>query len=99
MKAVGVKDLKARLAEYLRLVKGGETILVTALTEVVAEIRPARRALAEPHTLEHVLDSLAAEGEITRARVSRPRGRWRARGLGLPAGTAAAMLDERRDED
>jgi len=42
MKAVGVKQLKARLSEYLRLTKAGETILVTERDEVVAELRPAR---------------------------------------------------------
>ena len=43
MKAVGVKQLKARLSEYVRLVKAGETILVTDRDEVVAELRPAQR--------------------------------------------------------
>jgi len=42
MKAVGVKQLKARLSEYLRAVKAGEIILVTDRDEVVAELRPAR---------------------------------------------------------
>ncbi len=99
MKAVGVKDLKARLSEYLRLVKGGETILVTERSDVVAELRPARRTLAAPNDLEEVLDGLAAAGEITRASLPRPRAAWRTRGMGLPAGTAAALLDELRDED
>src|SRR5262249_30726597 len=43
VKAVGIKDLKARLSEYVRLVKAGETILVTERDEVVAELRPAHR--------------------------------------------------------
>ena len=38
MKAVGVKVLKAKLSEYLRLVKAGETVLVTERDEVVAEL-------------------------------------------------------------
>jgi antitoxin (DNA-binding transcriptional repressor) of toxin-antitoxin stability system len=45
MKAIGVKQLKARLSEYFRLVKGGETILVTERNDVAAELRPARRHL------------------------------------------------------
>src|SRR4051794_38443307 len=43
MKAVGVKTLKAKLSEYLRLVKTGETVLVTERDEVIAEIKPTRR--------------------------------------------------------
>ena len=39
MKAVGVKQLKARLSEYLRLVKGGETLLVTERNDVIAGFR------------------------------------------------------------
>ena len=42
MKAVGIKELKARLSEFVRLVKSGETVLVTERDEVVAELRPAR---------------------------------------------------------
>ena len=35
MKAVGVKNLKAKLSEYLRAVKAGETLLVTDRDEVI----------------------------------------------------------------
>jgi antitoxin (DNA-binding transcriptional repressor) of toxin-antitoxin stability system len=44
MKSVGVKQLKSRLSEYLRLVRGGETVFVTDRDEVVAELRPAQAA-------------------------------------------------------
>ena len=43
MKSVGVKQLKTRLSEYLRLVRHGETVLVTDRDEVVAELRPTRK--------------------------------------------------------
>lgn len=43
MKAVSVKQLKARLSEYLRLVRTGETVLITDREEIIAELRPARR--------------------------------------------------------
>ena len=39
MRAVGIRDLKSRLSEYLRRVQDGETILVTDRGRVVAEIR------------------------------------------------------------
>jgi antitoxin (DNA-binding transcriptional repressor) of toxin-antitoxin stability system len=39
MKAVGVRELKNRLSEYLRLVRAGEDILVTDRGEVIAQLR------------------------------------------------------------
>lgn len=70
VKAVGIKVLKARLSEYLRLVKSGETILVTERDEVVAEIHPARRQKVGELTLDDKLAALAERGEATLA--SRP---------------------------
>lgn len=98
VKAVGVKQLKARLSEYLRLVKTGETILVTERDEVVAELRPARRQRPLADELEDVLDELAAAGHLTRASRPKRAWAWKVRGLGLPAGTAAAVLDDVRRE-
>jgi prevent-host-death family protein len=98
MKAIGVKELKARLSEYLRLVKSGETILVTERSEVVAEMRPARRQLRPSEALDEVLDALADAGEVTRSSLPKRGWGWTARGLGLPAGTAQRLLDEGRDD-
>ena len=42
MRAVGLKTLKNKLSEYVRLVAGGETVLVTDRDRVVAEIVPPR---------------------------------------------------------
>jgi antitoxin (DNA-binding transcriptional repressor) of toxin-antitoxin stability system len=97
-KAVGVKQLKARLSEYLRLVKAGETVLVTDRDEVVAELRPAHRHGRTLDELEDILDALAESGEVTRASVPKDGWTWSVRGLGLPAGTASALLDEVRGE-
>jgi prevent-host-death family protein len=47
MRAVGVKALKNRLSEYLRLVATGETVLVTDRDRVVAELVPPRPGRAE----------------------------------------------------
>ena len=98
MKVVGIKQLKARLSEYVRLAKAGETVLVTERDEVVAELRPARRQAPVAERLEELLEALAASGEITRA--AQPKGdrTLRSRGLGLPSGTAQALLDELREE-
>ena len=40
MKAVGIKVLKNRLSEYVRLAAGGEVVLVTDRDRVVAELHP-----------------------------------------------------------
>jgi antitoxin (DNA-binding transcriptional repressor) of toxin-antitoxin stability system len=93
MKAIGVEQLKARLSEYLRMVKGGETILVMERSTVVAEMRPARRHLRPADDLEDVLDALAEEGEITRASMPKGTWTWRMTGLGLARGAADSLLD------
>jgi antitoxin (DNA-binding transcriptional repressor) of toxin-antitoxin stability system len=98
MKSVGVKQLKSRLSEYLRLVRGGETVLVTDRDEVVAELRPTRKQLGIADSLDEILDSLAERGEITRASLPKRRWRWKATGLGLAAGSARALLDEVRGD-
>jgi antitoxin (DNA-binding transcriptional repressor) of toxin-antitoxin stability system len=98
MKSVGVKQLKSRLSEYLRLVRSGETVLVTDRDEVVAELRPARRQAGTADSLDEIFDALAERGELTRASLPKGRWRWRVKGLGLPAGTSAAILDEIRSD-
>jgi antitoxin (DNA-binding transcriptional repressor) of toxin-antitoxin stability system len=40
MRSVGIKVLKNKLSEYVRLAAGGETVLVTDRDRVVAEIGP-----------------------------------------------------------
>ena len=98
MKSIGVKQLKARLSEYLRLVRSGETVLVTDRDEVIAELRPTRRHPATPESLDELLDSLAERGVVTRASMPKGHWRWKAQGLGLPAGSAADLLDELRSD-
>lgn len=91
-----MKELKTRLSEYLRLVKGGETILVTERNEVVAEMRPARRQLRPSDALEDLLDALADAGEISRSSLPKRGWGWRSRGIGLAPGAAQALIDELR---
>lgn len=100
MKAVGIKELKARLSEYLRYVKAGETVLVTERDEVVAELRPAHRQALPAGTLADKLDSLAQSGKLTRSSVAKVGWTWRVGGLGLAAGSARDLLDAvRADRD
>lgn len=42
MRSVGLKVLKNRLSEYVRLAAGGETVLITDRDRVVAELTPPR---------------------------------------------------------
>jgi antitoxin (DNA-binding transcriptional repressor) of toxin-antitoxin stability system len=56
MRAVGLKTLKNRLSEYVRLVTNGETVLVTDRDRVVAELIPPRAGRAE-----HLGDAMLAE--------------------------------------
>jgi antitoxin (DNA-binding transcriptional repressor) of toxin-antitoxin stability system len=97
MKAVGVKQLKARLSEYLRAVKAGEVVLVTDRDEVVAELRPPHQPPPSVDS-EDVLQSLAEAGEVTRARQAKGGWKWRTGGMGLEPGTAEAILKDLRDE-
>jgi len=46
MKEVRIADLKARLSEYLRAVRGGETISVLDRETPVAQIVPVRERVA-----------------------------------------------------
>jgi antitoxin (DNA-binding transcriptional repressor) of toxin-antitoxin stability system len=42
MRSVGLKVLKNKLSEYVRIAAGGETVLVTDRDRVVAELGPPR---------------------------------------------------------
>jgi antitoxin (DNA-binding transcriptional repressor) of toxin-antitoxin stability system len=56
MRVVGVKVLKNKLSEYLRIAATGETVLVTDRDRVVAELGPPR-----PGRAECVSDALLAD--------------------------------------
>ena len=59
MRTVGLKVLKNRLSEYIRIVNGGETVLVTDRDRVVAELRPpqGRSPLASDAMLAEAMRS------------------------------------------
>jgi prevent-host-death family protein len=69
MKTVGLKVLKNKLSEYVRLAAAGETIAITDRNRIVAEIVPPR-----PHEKESFIERGAREGWLTPAtdRSSRP---------------------------
>lgn len=58
MRSVGLKTLKNKLSEYVRLAAGGETILVTDRDRVVAELtqpQPSRSPLRSDALLADVV--------------------------------------------
>ena len=66
MRAVGLKVLKNKLSEYVRLAQGGETILVTDRDRVVAELVPPQ-AGRSPAVGDAVLAELMRQGWVTPA--------------------------------
>lgn len=96
MKAVAIRELKARLSGYLREVQAGEVILVTDRGRVVAELRAPGPTPWESD-LDRALRRLAETGSL---RLGEPHdaGRYRPSPVRAPAGTAQALLAEEREE-
>jgi antitoxin (DNA-binding transcriptional repressor) of toxin-antitoxin stability system len=57
MRSVGLKTLKNKLSEYVRLAASGETVLVTDRDRVVAEIGPPNPARSSILSDELLLDA------------------------------------------
>jgi len=92
MRSVGVKVLKNKLSEYVRLAAGGETVLVTDRDKVVAELIPPREGRA-PAVADAILAEAVRRGWLTapsiRADGPPPR---------LPVASAAKLLTELADD-
>lgn len=82
MRSVGIKVLKNRLSEYVRLAASGETVLVTDRDRVVAELVPP-----QPGRSPAVSDAMLAEA-VRKGWVSAPQ----LSGLPLPARNPIAPL-------
>jgi prevent-host-death family protein len=67
MREIGVRELKATLAEVLRAVQAGEPVRVTRHGRPIAEIVPPRK-----QTFDERMDELAAQGLVTRAKKKGP---------------------------
>jgi len=94
MKQVGLRELKNRLSEYVRLVRAGERLQVTDRGQVIAELVPPMPTAHDPAA---ALSDLERKGLVrpptVRGRPSYPRLRRLA-----PPGTAQRLLDEERGE-
>ncbi len=64
MRAVGLKTLKNKLSEYVRLAAGGETVLVTDRDRIVAELVSPREGRA-PALTDALLAEAVRKGQIT----------------------------------
>jgi antitoxin (DNA-binding transcriptional repressor) of toxin-antitoxin stability system len=64
MRSVGLKVLKNKLSEYIRLAAGGETVLVTDRDRVVAEIVPPQGGRS-PLLADALLAEAVREGWVT----------------------------------
>jgi len=94
MKAVGVRELRNRLSEYLRLVRNGEQILVTHRGKVVAELRQPSPRVAMQYP---ALAEAARQGRVRLGLPNRPD-LYPALGAVLPADSATKLLDDERGD-
>lgn len=94
MRAVGLKILKNKLSEYVRLAAAGETVLIADRDRVVAELRP-------PESGRGVTLADAALAEAVRAGwITPPLEGGATPPPGAPVAPLATLLAElRRDRD
>lgn len=99
MKAIGVRELKARLSAYLRDVERGEVVLVTDRGRVIAELRAASGQAAAESELERRLRILASKIPLSIGR-SRTGYVYPASPIStpMPEGTAQSLIDWGRDD-
>lgn len=96
MRAVGIRELKNRLSEYLRLVRAGERVLVTDRGEVIAELGPPGEGSGHDE-IPRKLREMIRDGRATPAA---PRGEYRYPIFPrlVPEGTAERLIDKERGE-
>jgi hypothetical protein len=96
MRVVGIRELKNRLSEYIRLTRAGERLLVTDRGVIVAELR-------EPGTIDLApgispgLVRLIEEKRISMGSTNSPDVYPHLSPL-LPDGQGATLLDEERGD-
>ena len=95
MITVGVRELKNRLSEHLRMVRRGEEILVTHRGEVVAELRQPSSVPAAA-----AYPGLVRQARAGKARIGGPNRRdlYPSQEPFLPPGSARRLLYEERGD-
>jgi prevent-host-death family protein len=96
MRIIGIRELKDRLSEVIRLVRRNERVLISNRGEVVAELRSSYET-ASGRAVEPGLSDLAAEGRLRLAPASGPAEVPVLPPL-LPEGVANRLLNEERGE-
>ncbi len=96
MKVVGIRELKNRLSEYIRLVRTGERVIITDRGDVVAELRPPDESAVD-ETAYPGLMALVRQGKARLGACNDPN-LYPSRPLRTPSGTAAQLLNEERGE-
>ncbi len=93
MRVIGLKILKNKLSEYVRLATGGETVLVTDRDRVVAEIVPPHPS-RERRVSDALLAELVRKGVVSppMAHTGKPPPR------GTPVAPLATLLAELRED-
>lgn len=96
MRAVGIRELKNRLSEYLRAVRSGEQVLVTDRGRVIAELRAPS---PYPRPVDHGpgMAALVRDGAV-RVGLANTADVYPDLPRRVPNGTAAGLLDELRGE-
>jgi antitoxin (DNA-binding transcriptional repressor) of toxin-antitoxin stability system len=99
MRAVGIRELKNSLSQYIRLVEAGESVLVTDRGTVVAEIRPPGNTTLslDPQTYPPGIAELVRQGRAVCGAPHNPGLYVRQKPL-LPAGKALELLDAGRED-
>jgi prevent-host-death family protein len=91
---VAVGELKARLSEYLRLVKGGRELVVTERGHAIARITSIAGAEARDSRIE----KLVASGAVRSPKRALESGFWQRRRPRDPAGRSLEVLLVERAE-
>jgi prevent-host-death family protein len=95
MRTAGVRELKNRLSEYLRLVRAGEEILITDRGEVVARLSPAEPSFESKYPL---LEKMIREGRAVRGLPKRPGMYGPTEGPGITREDLQRLIDEERED-
>ena len=89
-RAVGIRELKARLSSYIQRVKDGETVIITERGKIVGRMLPARASVED--RIHDVVRSGAAWWSGHALKPAAPVARLR-----RSATTVADLVTENRD--